>query len=87
MYNTVIMKMKSYLDALMREAGVTQQQLAKDLRMAPGTIAKIQRNRFDRLDTGTITSLCRYFGLESISQLIEIEWEPGEEAGAGALAD
>lgn len=77
--------MKSYLQALMDEANITQGALAKALGMAPGTIGRLQRNHFDRIDNDTIKALCKYFGLESINQLIEIEWEVADEPGAGAL--
>ena len=81
------MIMKSYLQALMDEAGITQGALAKALGMAPGTIGRLQRNHFDRIDNDTIKALCKYFGLTSVSQLVEIVWEDGDQPGAGALAE
>jgi DNA-binding Xre family transcriptional regulator len=71
--------MKSYLQSLMDDADITQQALAKELKMSPATIGKLQRNRFDRIDNETIEALCSYFKLDSINQLIEIEKDDVEK--------
>ena len=78
------MKMKTFLPDLIAAKGMTQQQLAYLSGLSPTTIGKIYRGHFDRIDNHTVSSLCKFFGLKSISQLIDIEWEPHDVEGGKA---
>jgi hypothetical protein len=44
-------------------------------KLSPATIGKLYRNQVSRFDENTVKSLCVYFKLKSLSNLLEIEWE------------
>lgn len=67
--------MISKLHILMEKKGLNQKQVAEATGLSPGTIGKIYNNQFNRIDNHTVTALCQYFGLKSISELIEINFE------------
>jgi putative transcriptional regulator len=69
-----MLKMISKLPELMNSKGVDQKTLAAETGLSPTTVGKIYRNRFDRIDNHTVTTLCVYFGLNTISDLIEIKY-------------
>ena len=73
------------LPELMRREGVTQQALAFKAGLSPTTVGKLYRGHFDRVDVQTIGTLCRFFGLKSINELFEIEWEEGDAVGGSEL--
>nr|WP_223173803.1 helix-turn-helix transcriptional regulator [Gloeobacter kilaueensis] len=73
--------MKSRLPELMREHGIDQKTLAARTGLSPTTVGKLYRNHFDRIDNHTVIRLCRYFGLQSLDALIDIEWETDDEPG------
>ena len=69
------------LPALIERANLDQKTVADRTGLSPTTVGKIYRGHFERLDMGTIETLCKFFGLKSISQLIDIEWEEGDVEG------
>lgn len=75
------MKMISKLAKLMDEKGIDQKTLSAETGLSPTTVGKIYRAQFNRIDNHTVHSLCRYFGLKTISDLIEIEWEANDIEG------
>ncbi len=70
--------MNCKLRNLMEEKSISQLALAEATGLAPGTIGKLYRNQVTRFDENTVKILCRYFNLKSISDLLEIEWEPSD---------
>lgn len=74
------MKLVCKLKNLMEERHISQIGLAQETGLAPGTVGKLYRNQINRIDENTLKQLCLYFGLKSVGQLIEIEWEPGDES-------
>ena len=60
---------------LMRLKGIDQKTLAAETKISPTTIGKLCRNHSDRIDVSTVETLCKYFKLQSISELIEVVWE------------
>jgi putative transcriptional regulator len=77
------MKMISKLPELMRSRKLDQKTLAERTGLSPTTVGKVFRNHFDRIDNHTAMTLCKFFGLKSISELIEIEWEDSDVEGMG----
>ena len=75
------MKMISKLAELMVSEGLDQKTLAAKTGLSPTTVGKIYRSQFNRIDNHTVTTLCLYFGLKSISDLIEIQWEKDDIEG------
>ncbi len=75
------MKMISKLAKLMDEKGIDQKTLSAETGLSPTTVGKIYRAQFNRIDNHTVHSLCKYFGLKTISDLIEIEWEANDIEG------
>lgn len=59
----------------METQGLDQKSLAAKTGLSPTTVSRLYKNRFDRIDVGTVTTLCGFFGLQSINELIEIEQE------------
>ena len=76
--------MISKLPDLMKVAGLDQKTVAARTGLSPTTVGKLYRCHFDRVDNHTIKTLCVFFGLKSISELIEIEWEDTDIEGMGA---
>lgn len=71
-------KLISRLPELMEQAGIDQKTLAFETGLSPTTVSKFYRCHFDRIDINTAETLCKYFNLQSVSQLIEIEWEEND---------
>lgn len=65
----------------MESKGLDQKTLAAETGLSPTTVGKIYRNQFNRIDNHTVTTLCTYFGLKTISDLIEIQWERDDIEG------
>ncbi len=72
------MEVRCYLRDLMERRGLDQKSLAIATGLSPTTVNRLYKNRFDRIDAGTVVTLCKYFGLSSISQLIEVTELPEE---------
>lgn len=70
-----VMKMICKLPELMSRDGVNQKTLAYKTGLSPTTVGKLYRGHFDRIDNNTVMSLVDFFGLKSISELIEVSWE------------
>jgi DNA-binding Xre family transcriptional regulator len=68
------------LSALMQAMGVDQKTVAEGTGLSPTTVGKLCRNHFDRIDNHTAIQLCKYFGLKTLDDLIEIVWK--EDAAA-----
>ena len=75
------MKMICKLKTLIQEKKLDQKTVASQTGLSPTTIGKYCRGHFDRIDNHSVTTLCKYFGLKSISDLIEIEWEDDDLEG------
>ncbi|NEO87912.1 MAG: helix-turn-helix transcriptional regulator [Spirulina sp. SIO3F2] len=78
------MQMISKLPQLMEVAGIDQKTLAAQTGLSPTTVGKMYRGHFQRIDNHTIKTLCLYFGLRKIDDLISIQWEEGDLEGAQA---
>lgn len=63
------------LAALMDAQEIDQKTVAKETGLSPTTVGKLYRGHFNRIDNHTVMSLCRFFELKTISDLIEIQWE------------
>lgn len=72
------MKVICKLAALMDAQDIDQKTVAKETGLSPTTVGKLYRGHFNRIDNHTVMSLCRFFGLKTISDLIEIQWEDGD---------
>ncbi|MGL5872656.1 MAG: helix-turn-helix domain-containing protein [Xenococcaceae cyanobacterium] len=78
------MNVISKLPELMSHRGLDQKTLAAKTGLSPTTVGKLYRGHFDRIDNHTVKTLCLFFGLKSISDLIDIEWEDTDVEGIGA---
>ena len=70
--------MKSKLPDLMKEKGVDQKTVAAATGLSTTTVGKLYRSHFDRIDNHTVMTLCKYFGLRKLDDLLELVWEPEE---------
>lgn len=66
------------LKDLLEKRGISQIGLAQETGLSPGTVGKLARGEFTRIDENTVITLCKYFDLNSISDLIEIEREASD---------
>lgn len=72
--------MKSKLPELMQVKGVDQKTVAAATGLSATTVGKLYRSHFDRIDNHTVTTLCKYFDLKDLGQLIQLVYEDdGEE--------
>jgi putative transcriptional regulator len=62
------------LKQLMEDKGLNQSQLAEMTKLAPGTIGKLYRSQFERIDCDTAIVLCNFFKVD-LCGLFEIETE------------
>jgi len=77
--------MISKLPSLMKSReGLDQKTLAARTGLSPTTVGKLYRGHFDRIDNHTVKTLCLFFGLKTINELIDIEWEDTDIEGMGA---
>ena len=65
----------------MESKGLDQKTLAFHTGLSPTTVGKIYRSQFNQIDNHTVTTLCRYFKLKTISDLIDIQWEKNDVKG------
>ncbi len=72
------MKLNCKLRELCEAKGITQTQLSRDTGLAPSTVGKLYRNTVVRIDEKTILTLCKYFELKGIEELLQIEREAGD---------
>ena len=73
--------MISKLPKLMESKGIDQKTLAYQTGLSPTTVGKVYRGQFNQIDKHTFTTLCLYFGLKTISDLIDIQWEKDDIQG------
>ncbi|WP_199334147.1 MULTISPECIES: helix-turn-helix transcriptional regulator [Nostocaceae] len=73
--------LKTKLPELMKSRGLDQKTLAAETGLSPTTVGKLYRSHFDRIDNHTVTTLCKYFGLRKLDDLIEIIWEEDDMEG------
>lgn len=69
------MKLICKLRQLCEARGLTQMQLSKDTGLSPSTVGKLYRNTVTRIDENTILTLCKYFNLNGLEELLQIEKE------------
>jgi putative transcriptional regulator len=60
------------LKQLMEEQGLNQSQLVEMTKLAPGTIGKLYRSQFERIDCDTAIVLCKFFKVD-LCGLFEIQ--------------
>ena len=65
----------------MESEGLDQKTLAAQTGLSPTTVGKVYRGQFNRIDNHTVKTLCLYFGLKTISELIDIQWEKDDVEG------
>ncbi len=65
----------------MESKGLDQKTLAAETGLSPTTVGKVYRGQFNRIDNHTVKTLCMYFGLKTISELIDIQWEKDDVEG------
>ncbi|MGK7948464.1 MAG: helix-turn-helix domain-containing protein [Xenococcaceae cyanobacterium] len=73
--------MISKLPKLMESKGLDQKTLAFHTGLSPTTVGKVYRGQFNQIDNHTFTTLCLYFGLKTLSELIDIQWEKDDVKG------
>ena len=61
------------LQELMNKVEINQLQLSDATGLATTTIGRIARNQASRIDVETVEKLANYFGLETISELMELK--------------
>lgn len=62
----------------MERKGLDQKTLAAQTGLSPTTVGKVYHGQFNRIDNHTVKTLCLYFGLKTISDLIDIQWDQDE---------
>ncbi len=62
------------LKQLMEARGLNQSQLAEMTNLAPGTVGKLYRSQFERIDCDTAIVLCKFFKID-LCGLFEIQAE------------
>jgi DNA-binding Xre family transcriptional regulator len=72
------MKMICKLKNLLEQHKISQLGLAQQTGLSHGTVGKLARGEFTRIDENTVISLCKFFNLRTISDLIEIQMEDGD---------
>ena len=72
------MKVICKLAALMEAQDIDQKTVAAQTGLSPTTVGKLYRGHFNRIDNHTVMSLCKFFDLKTISDLIEIQWEESD---------
>ncbi|NEQ53609.1 MAG: helix-turn-helix transcriptional regulator [Leptolyngbya sp. SIO3F4] len=72
------MKVICKLAALMEAQDIDQKTVAAQTGLSPTTVGKLYRGHFNRIDNHTVVSLCKFFQLKTISDLIEIQWEESD---------
>ena len=65
----------------MERKGLDQKTLAFKTGLSPTTVGKFYRGQFNQIDNHTVTTLCTYFGLKTLSDLIDIQWEKNDVEG------
>lgn len=63
----------SKLGQLMESRGLNQSELSRATGLTHNTIRKFLKGHFDRLDGETVDTLMQYFGLSSLSELVEFQ--------------
>ena len=76
------MKVICKLAALMEAQDIDQKTVAAQTGLSPTTVGKLYRGHFNRIDNHTVMSLCKFFDLKTISDLIEIQWEESDVQSA-----
>lgn len=79
-FDPIFPMIKTKLSELMKKQGLDQKTLAARTGLSPTTVGKLYRNHFDRVDNHTITTLCKYFGIRNVGDLLEVVWEDDEVA-------
>ena len=67
--------MRSKLPELMQAKGVDQKTVAAATGLSATTVGKLYRSHFDGINNHTVTTLCKYFDLKDLGQLIELVFE------------
>lgn len=83
MYNAAIMLISKFGDLRRHKAYIEKRNLplrkiAEETGLALGTIQRLNRGNVGTMSLATIETLCRYFKVASIADLVE--YTPGESA-------
>ncbi|MBE9233313.1 helix-turn-helix transcriptional regulator [Cuspidothrix issatschenkoi LEGE 03284] len=73
------MKMICKLKDLLEANKISQLGLAQQTGLSPGTVGKLARGEFTRIDENTVITLCRFFNLRTLTDLIDIQLEDGDQ--------
>jgi len=63
-------KLTMNIEAILKERGISKNQVCKDLDIPRGNFNRYCRNDFQRIDTGLVCKLCWYLKVE-IGELIQ----------------
>lgn len=73
------MKMICKLKDLLEKNKISQLGLAQQTGLSPGTVGKLARGEFSRIDENTVITLCKFFNLKKLTDLIDIELDELED--------
>lgn len=65
--------MRSKLPELLAAKSMTRYRLCAETGLSPNTVDRMYKNRLDRLDIGTVSTLVKFFGLRTLDELIVLE--------------
>jgi len=66
-------KLTLKVETIMKEQGISKNQLCKDLDIPRTNFNRYCRGEFLRLDTGMICKLCYYLNISNVGDLIEYQ--------------
>ncbi|MFM6006330.1 MAG: helix-turn-helix domain-containing protein [Sphaerospermopsis kisseleviana] len=64
---------------LLEQHKISQLGLAQKTGLSPGTVGKLARGEFSRIDENTVITLCKFFRLEKLTDLIDIELDDSDK--------
>ncbi|MBO1054586.1 MAG: helix-turn-helix transcriptional regulator [Dolichospermum sp. DET73] len=74
------MKMICKLKNLLEQHKISQLGLAQQTGLSPGTVGKLARGEFTRIDENTVITLCKFFNLKKLTDLIDIQLDDTDKA-------
>ena len=73
------MKMICKLKNLLELHKISQLGLAKQTGLSPVTVGKLARGEFTRIDENTVITLCKFFNLKALTDLIDIQLDESDQ--------